>query len=80
VARPNLIENLTAFRFTTGREPGCPVHTGQVKVFGSSPKVVEHPQNIFDRVSSWAWTSRPMTGSYSINISSLGYVMFGLKI
>jgi hypothetical protein len=39
---------------------------GQVKVFGSSPKVVEHPQNIFDRVRSWACTSRPMTGSYSI--------------
>jgi hypothetical protein len=31
-------------------------------------------------VRSWACTSRPMTGSYSINISSLGYVMFVLKI
>jgi hypothetical protein len=32
--------------------PGIPWHTGHVWVFGAAPKVVEHPQNIFERVES----------------------------
>jgi len=52
-----------ARRFTTGRVPGIPWHTGHVWVFGGAPKVVGQPQNIFVRVVSCAWTSRPMTTS-----------------
>src|SRR3954453_8920354 len=50
---------------TTGSVPGRPRHTGQVWVFGGSPNVSSQPQNIFVRVPSWTWISRPMTGSYS---------------
>ena len=49
--------------FVTGSVPGCPRHTGQVCVLGSSPKESEQPQNIFVRVLSWTWISTPMTGS-----------------
>jgi hypothetical protein len=31
-----------------------PMQTGQVRVFGSSPKLVSHPQKIFVFVWSWA--------------------------
>src|SRR5437867_7008284 len=41
-----------------------PRQTGQVWVLGGAPNVVGQPQNIFDRVESWACTSRPMTVSY----------------
>src|SRR5260370_7045736 len=54
----------TARLFKTGRGPGRPRHTGQTFVWGGSPKRVEQPQKIFVLVSSWTWTSRPMTGSY----------------
>src|ERR1019366_1667358 len=56
--------NSTAFRFNTGKAPGSPRHTGHTLVFGGSPKRVEHEQKIFDAVSSWTWTSSPITGSY----------------
>jgi hypothetical protein len=32
-------------------------------VFGGAPNAVLQPQKIFDAVWSWAWISRPMTGS-----------------
>src|ERR1700730_18636326 len=54
----------TAFWFTTGRAPGKPRHTGQTLLLGGSPKRVEQPQKIFVRVSSWTWTSKPITVSY----------------
>ena len=41
-----------AVSLATGSEPGRPRHTGQIWVFGSAPKVVAHPQNIFDAVDS----------------------------
>src|SRR3989449_4656739 len=53
----------TARRLTTGSTPGIPWQTGHVWLFGGAPKVVGQPQNIFDRVRSCAWTSRPMTVS-----------------
>src|SRR5260370_1192725 len=56
--------NSTAFRFSTGKAPGSPRHTGHTFVFGGSPKRVEHEQKIFDAVRSCTWTSSPMTGSY----------------
>src|ERR1035437_7495737 len=56
--------NSTARWFNTGNGPGRPRHTGQTLVFGGSPNWVEQPQKILVRVSSWTWTSSPMTGSY----------------
>ena len=32
-------------------------------MFGSSPNDSSQPQNIFVRVDSWTWISRPITGS-----------------
>ena len=50
----------------TGRAPGSPKQTAQVRVLGGSPKESSQPQNIFVRVASWIWISRPMTGSYRL--------------
>src|SRR5690349_23564788 len=58
------VANSTALRFSTGKAPGSPRHTGQTFVFGGSPKRVEHEQKILLMVRSWTWTSSPMTGSY----------------
>src|ERR1700685_4673049 len=63
-ARAARVANSTALRFNTGKAPGMPRQTGQTLVFGGSPKRVEQEQKIFDAVSSWTWTSSPMTGSY----------------
>ena len=52
-----------AAALATGSAPGRPRQTGQVCVFGSAPKVVEQPQNIFEAVPSSTWVSRPITGS-----------------
>jgi len=60
----------TTRRFRTGRAPGNPRQTGQVLELGSSPKRVEHPQNIFESVLSCACISRPITGSYLSLIQS----------
>jgi hypothetical protein len=45
-----------------------PAHTGQTAVFGAAwiESTTGQPQNIFDAVCSSAWTSMPMTGSYSM--------------
>jgi hypothetical protein len=32
-------------------------------VLGGAPNAVLQPQKIFDTVWSWAWISRPITGS-----------------
>jgi hypothetical protein len=55
--------NSTTFRFRTGSTPGMPRQIWQVFLLGSAPNLVEHPQNIFESVRSWAWTSSPMTVS-----------------
>jgi hypothetical protein len=51
----------------TGSAPGIPAQVGHTAVFGGAEteSTTAHPQNIFERVRSSAWTSRPMTGSYS---------------
>src|SRR5687768_16289433 len=54
-----------ARRFITGNEPGMPMHTGQVWVFGSAPNRVLQRQNSLLSVASWTCTSRPMTVVYS---------------
>src|SRR6202140_4354105 len=56
--------NSTALRFSTGKAPGKPKHTGQTFVLGGSPKRVEQEQKILVAVRSWTCTSSPMTGSY----------------
>jgi hypothetical protein len=45
----------------TGSAPGNPKQTGHVDELGGNPKSARHPQNNFVRVSSWTWTSKPMT-------------------
>src|SRR5579875_3417626 len=41
-----------------------PRQTSQTLVLGGAPRyVVGQEQNIFERVASWAWTSRPITAS-----------------
>ena len=62
-ARPISSPYSIAFALTTGSAPGRPRHTGHTCVLGSAPKVVSHPQNIFEAVPSSTWVSRPMTGS-----------------
>ena len=58
-----MIPYCTAWALVTGSVPGRPRQTGQVRVLGSSPKLSAQPQNIFVRVLSWTWISRPITGS-----------------
>ena len=60
---PIISPKCTAWAFATGRLPGRPRQTGQVCVFGGSPKDSSQPQNIFVRVFSCTWISRPITGS-----------------
>lgn len=55
---------------TTGSAPGRPRQVGQTCELGSAPSSVEQPQNIFVRVPSSTWTSRPITGSYDASASS----------
>ena len=59
----------TARRLMTGSEPGRPRQTGQMLVFGASPKALRHPQNSLVAVDSSQWTSRPTTVSYSVTAS-----------
>src|SRR5436305_5509369 len=65
-ASPSLIVHWTARSFGTGSAPGCARQTGQVWTFGSAPKPFSQRQNIFVRVLSWTWISRPMTGTHSV--------------
>src|SRR5207237_5047632 len=64
-ARPSLIVHSIAVAFGTGRAPGCARQTGHVRVFWAAPQPASQPQNIFVRVFSWTWISRPITGSQS---------------
>ena len=62
-ASPIWIAFSTAPALIVGSAPGCPRHTGQVRVLGSSPKRFSHRQNILESVFSWTWISSPITGS-----------------
>ena len=50
------------------KDPGIPVHTGQVWLLGAPPKAVEQPQKIFVFVANSTWTSSPITVSYVLLI------------
>ena len=52
--------SFTASLFARGSAPGRPRQTGQTFVLGSVSVESRHPQNIFVRVFSWTWVSRPM--------------------
>ena len=67
-ARATRRANSTAWRLTTGSVPGSPAQTGQTAVLGGAltESTTGQAQNILDLVSSSAWVSRPMTGSYSM--------------
>ena len=62
-AMPIISPKWIASALATGSAPGRPRQTGQVRVFGGSPKLSSQPQNIFVWVASWTWISSPMTGS-----------------
>src|SRR5919204_3534165 len=64
-ACPSLIVHSIASSFGTGSAPGCARQIGHVCVFGAPPKPFSQRQNIFVRVFSCTWISRPMTGSHS---------------
>jgi hypothetical protein len=51
-AKPIKIVDSIAFSLTTGSAPGRAKQTGHVCVFGSAPKIVLQPQNIFEFVFS----------------------------
>src|SRR3954465_14968023 len=55
----------TAWRLSTGNDPGSPRHTGHTLVLGSSPKALRQPQNSLVAVRSSQWTSSPITISQS---------------
>src|SRR6202035_3041468 len=71
-ASPIIRPKWTARAFATGRLPGRPRQTGQVRVLGGSPNDSAQPQNIFVAVASCTWISRPMTGSNMPSTSSPG--------
>ena len=56
VASPTAIAYSTTCLFNTGKDPGIPVHTGHVCVFGAPPNAVLHPQKIFVFVANSTWT------------------------
>src|SRR3954470_16462086 len=62
----------TAWRLSTGSDPGSPRHTGHTLVFGSSPKALRQPQNNLVAVFSSQWTSSPTTVSHSDVDSAIG--------
>src|ERR671934_1820023 len=64
-ASPSLSVHSTAVSFGVGSAPGNARQTGQVWVFGAVAKPFSQRQNIFVRVFSWTWISRPTTGSHS---------------
>jgi hypothetical protein len=49
---PIIKPKYTAPALATGKLPGSPRQTGQVRVFGGSPKDSSQPQNIFVAVDS----------------------------
>src|SRR5436305_14926191 len=65
-ASPSLIDHSTARSLGTGSAPGCARQTGHVCVFGSAPNPFAQPQNIFVRVFSWTWLSRPIAGPHAL--------------
>src|SRR5438445_10703615 len=65
-ASPIIVPKCTARPFSTGSAPGSPRQTAHVSELRGSLKDSSQPQNIFVRVESWTWISRPMTGSYSL--------------
>ena len=45
----------------TGNMPGKAASTKLTWLFGAEPKSVADPEKSFERLMTWAWTSRPTT-------------------
>src|SRR5436309_15634219 len=71
--------NSTAFLLSTGSAPGSPRQTGQTLVFGGAPNWVEQEQKILLAVSSWTWTSNPITGSYFSRTAGESWVSVAIE-
>src|SRR3990167_4251405 len=66
MAKPNCTANLIASLFKTGKTPGKAKSIAHACVFGSAPKAVDAPENIFVLVASCTCTSKPITVSQVI--------------
>src|SRR5687768_8438505 len=75
-ASPSRIARSTAPRFNTGNTPGSARSTAHASVLGAAPNAVEAPENIFDSVESWVWTSSPITVSHCIAITFFDLKLF----
>lgn len=64
---PVRIVSCNASAFITGSAPGSPRQVGQVCEFGAAPNSTWQPQNILERVRSWAWTSKPIVVKYAMS-------------
>src|SRR5262245_11131241 len=71
-ASPKRTAFSTASRLATGSTPGSAMSTALACVLGGAPNAVDAPENIFERVFSCAWVSRPMTISHFIDSRSPG--------
>jgi hypothetical protein len=63
-AQPSLILLLLLLPLAVLLLTGCPMHTGQIFVFGSSPYWLGQLQKALLRVSSCTCVSMPITASY----------------
>src|SRR5665213_163717 len=72
--------NSTACLLSTGRAPGRPRQMGQTWVLGSPPYSFLQPQKALERVRSWTWTSRPITGWYLARTSGESARAAGIEL
>src|SRR3954462_11071569 len=79
-ALPALTAISTAAAFRAGSAPGRPRQTMQTCLLAGAPNCVEHPQKILVRVSSWACTSSPITGSYFSCSAEEGFGLAGWRL
>jgi hypothetical protein len=61
----------------TGSMPGMAASTSETLELGAEPNCVEAPENSFELLVTWAWTSRPDEfsripngGGYAITVAS----------
>src|SRR5271156_344183 len=62
---PVLIACSTQNRLITGSMPGIAASTGETWLLGSAPNAVAAPENSLALLTTWAWTSSPITISHS---------------
>src|SRR5271170_5738857 len=62
---PVLIACSTQNRLITGSMPGIAASIGETWLLGSAPNAVAAPENSLAWLTTWAWTSSPITISQS---------------